>query len=227
MAAAVRSVDGICESQFGRSRCVSILERHFDADSVLSLGIIIVKRDLPLRENHRMKRLPVAVNISYKRLDTAFKVEGHFARNRFLTLVTHRNLHPARYKSHLSEALHQGCIAELSFLHDSVIWHEPNRCTGTIVLSHLPNGFNRANRLAAMVFLLPHFTIPAHCCSQPFRQGINGRNAHTMQPARNLIRLTIELTTRPNTRHDQFECRDSLCWMLPYWNTITIVINRN
>ncbi len=52
----------------------------------------------------------VTVKIAYKRVDAAFKVEGHFS---FAAFIVELNGNSAGDKCHLAETLHQGIKAEI------------------------------------------------------------------------------------------------------------------
>src|SRR4030042_2963311 len=92
MGASIDRVDRICERVDRFSISVRKLDGGLDANAVLVL----------LDMDHRVKRFPVAIEISHERGNAAFKIESHLAVG---ALVHELDGHAACNKCHLAEAL--------------------------------------------------------------------------------------------------------------------------
>ena len=60
---------------------------------------------------------------------------------------------------------------------------------------------------------------------QPYRQGINHRNAHTVQAAGNFVGVVVKLTAGVELGHDNFRSRNSLFFVHADRNTTAVVAN--
>ena len=87
--------------------------------------------------------------------------------------------------------------------------------------------FYRSLRTAAFVPLEMEFAFTLDLHFAPFREGIHGRNADTMQPAGNLIPAAVKLSACMQCGHDKFQSRTLLRGMFRNRDTAPIIYHGN
>ena len=202
MRAAVGRVDGICESQLGRCRHISVLEGDLDADCV---GIAFAVRilNIALHVNNAMNLAPVAIEITHKGTQTAVKIEGRLARDRLDPLVPQRNRNLARDKSHLAKTRHQCAEAELVLLHHSKVRNKADDCAGLFALFQRPPFPHTPGGNAFFVSLPPDVAVAVNRRCHFGRQSVHRRDAYAVQAAADLVSFIVKFAARAHFRHHQ------------------------
>src|SRR4030066_155385 len=86
-----------------------------------------------------------------------------------------------------------------------------------------PTPLERACGLAEMVFLLMDLAATTDCQVELVGQGVNHRDTHTMQAARDFVGVLVKLAARMQHRHDHFRGRPPFFWDYLGWDAATVV----
>ncbi len=109
-----------------------------------------------------------------------------------------RDLQALVQEGQLAQPLRQNVVAVVDLLEDFLVGVKGQLGAGFLSLA---GDLEFSGRVAALVGLLPHLAVAPDLQIQPVRQCVDHRDAHTVQSARNLVALVIELAARVEHRH--------------------------
>ncbi len=146
-----------------------------------------------------MQGLAVAVDITRKRRDSAFKMEGHLSAGSFINQL---DGDAAGNESHFPEPLGKCFKTETGFFQeDGAVVPEGSGSSGFVTLIGANRG-DFALRNAFFIALEINFVIPLDRYFTPFRKRVNSRNANTVQAAGDFIAASAKLAAGMQYRHN-------------------------
>ncbi len=135
-------------------------------------------------------------------------------------------------ESHLPETLHQHVEFVIQALKDGRVGHKGRLGAGLAGWS-LADGLDRRHRPAALVPLAIDLAVAADLDLEPFRQGVDGRNADAVQSGSDLVAAAAELAAGMEDGHHHLQGVHRLAagpflrWVWPDRDTPTVILDRH
>ncbi len=125
-------------------------------------------------------------------------------------------------KGELPQPLGEYVEAEIDVVKNLYIGLEAEDRSPAACFTHHRHGDERCS---PFIFLMIDLSFAVHKYLAPFGEGVYDRNTHTMQSARYLVGILVELTSGMETGKDYFQGAYPLSLMEIHGNTASVVLN--
>ena len=124
-------------------------------------------------------------------------------------LVAKDDPQPAGEERRLAQALEKRGGVEVRLLEHLGVGQEGDDRPGLVLRSHA-DCLHVSCRLAASELLPVHLAVASHLGDEPLGEGVDDRDADSVQAARDLVAIAPELPARMELRQNHRQCRESL-----------------
>jgi hypothetical protein len=144
-----------------------------------------------------------------------------------LATILERDRHPAVQERQLAHTVREGVESVLGLEKDGVVRSEVDSGSGLLARLQVAHLLDSRHRNALFVRLPPQRTLPAHLHFQPRRQRVHAADTNSVESARDLVGVLVELAARVEHRHHDLHGRPVFRGMQVHGDASTIVHDRD